>query len=252
MKIKWYRNNEALTAGITLRDEAMLEANNMALHACRNPEEILHNRQQLATALNVKLQDFVCAEQTHSTNGYEVTSTDKGRGARTMTDAIPNTDALYTAEPNMMLCTFSADCVPVLFHHEKTGIIGVIHSGWQGTVKEITPHVFQHLIEERHCDPTYFHVQIGMAISQEKFEVDGDVYEKFARLTYADDHMFYRKQTGKYHIDNRQVVKKQCERMGIPSSQIVVDEACTYASTEGFSYRKNKQAGRHLAFIMKK
>lgn len=252
MKIKWYRKNEAFIAGITLRDDAMLEANNMALHACSNLKEILHNRQQLAAALHVKLQDFVCAEQTHSANVYEVISTDKGRGAWTMADAIPQTDALYTAEPNIVLCTFSADCVPVLFLHEKTGIIGVIHSGWQGTVKEITSHVLKHLIEERHCDPTYFHVQIGMAISQEKFEVDADVHDKFAALAYADEHIFYRKQTGKYHIDNRQVVKKQCERMGIPRSQIAVDEACTYESTDGFSYRKDKQAGRHLAFIMKK
>lgn len=252
MKMKWYKNNEQVIAGITLRDEAALEANNMALHACTDTEEILQNRQRLAEALAVGLDDFVCAEQTHSANFYEVTSADKGRGARTMSDAIPKTDALYTAEPNIVLCTFSADCVPVMFSHEKTGIIGVIHSGWQGTAKEITRHVFQYLIKERNCDPAYFHVQIGMAISQENFEVDRDVQEKFAALGYADECMFYREQTGKYHIDNRQVVKKQCELVGIPSSQIAVDEACTYESADGFSYRKDKQAGRHLGFIVKK
>ena len=55
-----------------------------------------------------------------------------------MDTAIPDTDALYTYEPNLVLCSFTADCVPVIFYNEVNGLIGVIHSGWQGTVKEIT------------------------------------------------------------------------------------------------------------------
>ena len=58
----------------------------------------------------------------------------------------------------------------------KKGLIGVIHSGWQGTVKEITTKLFDHLIHVEQCDPKDFRVQIGAALSQEKFEVDEDVY----------------------------------------------------------------------------
>ena len=32
-----------------------------------------------------------------------------------MDTAISNTDALYTLEPNLLLCSFTADCVPVIF-----------------------------------------------------------------------------------------------------------------------------------------
>ncbi len=46
--------------------------------------------------------------------------------------------------------------------------------------------------------------------------------------------------------------KKQCELAGIPSKQIDIDATCTYLSPNGFSYREDKQAGRHLSFIMRK
>lgn len=91
------------------------------------------------------MDNFVCANQTHSANFHRVTIEDKGRGARTKDTAIPDTDALYTFESNIILTSFSADCVPVIFYNKVNGLIGVIHSGWQGTIKEVTLKLFRHL-----------------------------------------------------------------------------------------------------------
>jgi len=251
MKTNFYVNNKTC-AGMTMMDKAEPESNNMALHVCNNPDHVLANRKRLAALLHCKLEDFVCANQTHSSNFYQVNHADKGRGADRMDTAIPDTDALYTYEPNLLLCSFTADCVPVIFWNEISGVIGVIHSGWQGTVKEITPKVFEHLIKVEGCDPRHFYIQIGAALSQEKFEVDEDVYVKFKDLSYAGDFIYYNDMTHKYHIDNQLTVKKQCELAGIPTEQIIIDRTCTYVSPEGFSYRRDKKSGRHLNFIMKK
>lgn len=247
-----YVHNEKWVAGMTMKDETQPEDFNMALHACENPDHVLKNRRQLANFLNCELEDFVCALQTHSANFYQVTHMDKGRGADELETAIPDTDALYTYKPNLLLCSFSADCVPVIFYHEKSGATGVIHSGWQGTVKEISLKLFQHLIQVEQCDPNDFHVQICPALSQEKFEVDEDVYVKYKALNYADDWIEYNERTGKYHIDNQQTVKKQCLLAGIPEDRIQVDPTCTFQSPNGFSYRQNRKSGRHLCFIMKR
>jgi YfiH family protein len=252
MKTKMYKNDEHIVAGMTLKDSAELELNNMALHVCENEEAILQNRMKLANLLQCNIEDFVCAYQTHSANVHKVILADKGNGATNVTTAIPNTDALYTDEPNVLLCTFTADCVPVIFHHEEKGIVGVIHSGWQGTVKEITPRVFNRLVNEEGCDPKGFKVILGPALSQEKFEVDEDVYVRFRDLGYANDFMYYKEETHKFHIDNQKTVKKQCELAGIPLENITIDTTCTFISDEGFSYRQDKKSGRHLSFIMKK
>lgn len=252
MKTNIYINNEKFIAGMTMKDDKELENNNMALHACNRTEDVLENRKNLATYLNCELNDFVCANQTHSSNFHRVTLDDKGRGAIQIDNAISDTDALYTYEPNVLLCSFTADCVPVIFYNEVTGLIGVIHSGWQGTVKEITLKLVEHLKQQEQCNPSDLQVQIGAALSQEKFEVDEDVYVKFKELGYANDFMYYNDQTHKYHIDNQQTVRIQCELAGIPSEHITIDPTCTFISPNGFSYRQNKKSGRHLSFIMKK
>ena len=252
MKTKIYIQNEFIIAGMTLKDITEFENNNMALHVCENPNNIIENRKKLANSLHCELSSFVCANQTHSANFHKVTMSDKGSGADQFDTAIQDTDALYTYEPGLLLTSFTADCVPVIFYSEVNGLIGVIHSGWQGTVKEITLKLFRHLITFENCNPKDIHVQIGAALSQEKFEVDEDVAIKFRNLGYADNFINYNDKTHKYHIDNQQTVKKQCELAGIPTEQITIDDTCTFIDPTGFSYREDRKTGRHLNFIIKK
>ena len=194
-------------------------------------------------------EDFVFANQTHSANFHKVTAQDRGRGALRQDTAIADTDALYTFEPDIVLCSLTADCVPVLFYGEDSTLIGAIHSGWQGIVKEITLKLFRHLQQHEHCDLSRVHVQIGAALSQEKFEVDEDVYRKFRDLGYAGPWIAYNAKTKKYHIDNQLTVKKQCELAGIREANITIDRTCTFLDPAGFSYRQDRQAGRHVSFI---
>lgn len=252
MNTKIYLNTDNLIAGMTMKDGAMPESNNMALHACVNTDNITENRKKLAAFLNCGLEDFICACQSHSSNFNKVTHADKGRGSVTMDTAIPDTDALYTFEPDLLLCCFTADCVPVILYDETAGLVGVIHSGWEGTVREITPKVLEHLIRFENCSPCDMHVFIGSSLSQAKFEVDKDVYGRFKALGYADEFIYYNDQTRKYHIDNQFVVKRQCRLQGIPADNISVDRTCTYTDPDGFSYRQDKNCGRHLSFIIRK
>lgn len=251
MTIKYNLDNDYVRAGITMKNPENLEENNMALHCCIDEQAILNNRQALVDALEIDLEQLVCANQTHSANVYKVTTKDIGRGATSAEDAIPNTDALYTFEDGITLGTFTADCVPVTFYEPSRGLIGVIHSGWQGTIKEISSHVLHTLIEDEQIDPSKLIVHIGMALSQEKFEVDEDVYLKFKALGYADDFMYFKEASGKYHIDNQLTVKKQFELAGVPSENITLDTQCTFIEERGFSYRQNRKDGRHLTFIQK-
>ena len=252
MKIKFYENNDQRTLGVTLKDDNFKEQNNMALHVCQNKASILENRQELAKILQSDITQFVCANQTHSANFFKVENEHVGLGASSSESAVSNTDALYTYEPNVVISSFTADCVPVLFYNEKTNLIGAIHSGWQGTIKEITLKLFEHLKIHENCAMQDVKVYIGPAISQDKFEVDADVYDKFKSLGYADEFMYLKESTNKYHIDNKQTVKKQCELAGIPAENITIDPTCTYKSEDGFSYRQDRGTGRHLSFIVRK
>lgn len=252
MKFKRYFQAPNIMAGITVKEPSFPIQNSMALHTGHDPKAVLQNRLALADLVEEPLDHFVCANQTHSDHFYRVEKSDRGRGAVSLDHAVDDTDALYTYEPNIVLTSFTADCVPLLFYHEDNGLIGAIHSGWQGTVKEITKKLFTHLKVQEQCDLSKVHVQLGMALSQEKFEVDEDVYMKFKQLGYADEWMFFKEETGKYHIDNQRVVQKQCELAGIPANHIMVDRTCTFLDDEGFSHRQDRNSGRHVSIIVRK
>lgn len=252
MNYQIHFHEKQILAGTTLRDFDRPEENNLALHIAKDPVKVIANRKALAATLQTDLDYFVIANQTHSANFHRVTKQDAGKGTTTMQDAIPDTDALYTYEPDIVLGSFTADCVPVTFYNETSGIIGVIHSGWPGTTKEITLKLFHQLIDIENNHPEDFHVHLGPAISQDKFEVDMDVQQRYERLGYADAFIYERDATGKYHIDNQQTVREQCILLGIPESQITTDPICTFQSEKHFSHRQDNQTGRHLSFIVRR
>ena len=252
MTIRYYMQSEQLVAGISLKNVQLAEENNLALHVCKTEDAILQNRHLLLAQLKCDATQLVCANQTHSAHFHKVTAADAGRGATTLTDAIPNTDALYTFEKNIVLSSFTADCVPVILYSQTDGLIGVVHSGWQGTVKEITRKLLEHLKQVEQIDLTNVKIIIGPALSQRKFEVDKDVYDQFVALGYAESFMYFKEATKKYHIDNQLTVKKQCLISGVPETNITIDPMCTFESEEYFSYRQNPGTGRHLTFILQK
>ena len=47
-------------------------------------------------------------------------------------------DGVITNEKNLMLLTVEADCVPVYILDPVKKAIGMVHSGWRGTVQRIT------------------------------------------------------------------------------------------------------------------
>lgn len=251
MALSTFLNKNNLFAATTLRNSTRKEENSMGLLAVHDQAAIIENRESVAEYLQIPLEQFVFANQTHSSNFYHVTKEDTGKGAFSRQDAIPETDALYTYDSNIVLNCSTADCVPVLLYNEVTGLIATIHSGWQGTVKEITPKLLKQLIHQENNAPEDIKVILGPALSQKKFEVDEDVYQAYQQLQYADDYISYDATTGKYHIDNQAVVEKQCKLHGIDEEDILKDTTCTYQSEEHFSYRENKTIGRHMSFIVR-
>ena len=91
------------------------------------------NFRRLAGALEIKPEQFVFTDQTHTTNVRKVTRTDAGKGLTKERD-YKDVDGLIADEPGLVLSTFFADCVPLYFVDPVHHAIGMSHSGWRGTV----------------------------------------------------------------------------------------------------------------------
>ena len=251
--IQFYDTPENLIAGTTLKDNQQTLNGNLALHTGEDATQVVENRQTLADALQVDVDQFVFANQTHSKKAYRVKAWDRGRGSLSTEDAVDDVDALYTYESDVVVGVFTADCVPVIFYDEDTGLIGAIHSGWKGTVQDIVSATFAQIKNE---NPDIYMGNIkailGPSIAQKSFEVDKDVADQFKALGYADDFIQWDDKGQKYLVDNQATVAEQLKRVGVLENNITVSDQDTFEMVDGFSYRLDKTLGRHFNFITRK
>ncbi|MDK6805759.1 peptidoglycan editing factor PgeF [Aerococcus sp. UMB7834] len=247
-----YSSPSSIIALTSLRQADWPEEGNFALRQAKDKAGVVANRQRILGEFDLDLGQVVMPQQTHSAHCYQVGQEDLGRGARSAETGIADCDGLYTFDKGIIVGVLTADCVPVLFYEEGSGLVGAIHSGWRGTVQEISRKAFDQ-IKEAHPQVAIDQVQvhIGPALSQEKFEVQADAYQAFHALAYAEDSITYRESSQRWHIDNQAVVAKQCQLSGIPAANIHIHHHCTYQNPDSFSYRENGTPYRHGHLIVR-
>ena len=250
--INWF-SIEELYAGTTLKDQNHLLDNSMALHTTEQVDAIIANRNNLMNELNFELNNCVFANQTHSSSIHKVTKQDIGAGAFNIENAIDNCDALYTKEKNILLGVFSADCVPILIYDREQHIIAAIHAGWKGTTQQITKKMLDILLYDENCDVNELYVYIGPAIEFLNFEVDQDVVDEIKKLPFNSECFIIPKDNGKFLVDLKGINYQILLNAKIPDTHIFVHHGDTYEDEENFfSYRKRKENGRNMTFILQK
>ena len=98
-----------------------------------DPDAVLENYRRMAAALNMRVEDMVLSDQTHTTNVRVITEEDRGKGILRPQD-YSDVDDMITNVPGIVLVTSYADCVPLYFVDPVRKAIGLSHSGWKGTV----------------------------------------------------------------------------------------------------------------------
>ena len=209
---------------------------NLALHVGDTCEKVLSNRKNFAEALGVEAARLTTCAQVHGSKVTVVTQELVGKGAEAFADTIQETDALVTALPDVPLLLFYADCTPVLLADPVTGIIGLAHAGWRGTVAKIARKTVEAMVQEFGCRPENLLGAIGPAIGACCYEVDDFVrnqasgYEQFFAPEEA--------KPGKYMLDLWALNRYQLLESGLKPENIAVAGVCTAHNHELFcSYR---------------
>lgn len=237
---------------------------------------VLENYRRIASILNCEAEDMVASHQTHTTNIRRVRLEDKGKGVVVSRD-YENIDGLITNEPGIALATFYADCVPLYFVDSEKKAIGLAHSGWRGTVRQMGKCMVRAMRENFGSRPEKLFAAIGPSICQECYEVSADVAEEFLTLTQTKEAQealreieesgayAYRggqqrrvvvpgKKEGKYQLDLWLANLMILRCAGIPLAQIAVTDVCTCHNPEYlFSHRASEgKRGNLAAFLMLK
>ena len=244
-------------------------------------EAVMENYRRIAMAMGVSVKDFVCSDQTHTTNVRRVTRADAGKGVIKQRD-YTDVDGLITNEPGLVLSTFYADCVPLYFIDPVQKAIGLSHSGWKGTVGKIGEVTIKAMTKEFGSKPEDLYCAIGPSICQDCYEVSRDVAERFmdAFPEHVDEILFQKTSIDDAAMaevmdrenDNREksVLEKSSEdkfqldlwktneiillEAGVLPEHLAVTNICTCCNpTKLFSHRASKgKRGNLAAFLMLK
>lgn len=245
-----YENNDSILALTTLMHTEQEEQGSLALHCTQNHDAILKNRKVLCDQLHLSLSQFTFLQQTHSDHFLEVTKQDCGKGAYSNDDALFDYDAYYTKDIDHPIGIFTADCLGIVLYDPTSHIIAAIHSGWAGTKKQITAKVLQHLIQKEGLNPTTTKVFLSPCIQFESLEMGKDILDSFLELPYDVSSYIRITSKDKGYLDNRGLNIEMLLQTGILPTYIYSAPYDTFVDAHMFSYRRNKQCGRHLTMIM--
>lgn len=217
-----------------------------------DPDAVMENYRRMAAALNMRVEDMVLSDQTHTTNVRVITEEDRGKGILRPQD-YSDVDGMITNVPGIVLVTSYADCVPLYFVDPVRKAIGLSHSGWKGTVGHIGQKTVWKMHEVYGSEPKDIVAAIGPSICQSCYEVSDDVAEAFRANFTADEaaDILLDKGNGKYQLDLWKANWYVLTDAGILPEHLSVTDLCTACHPNLlWSHRKtNGQRGGLSAFL---
>lgn len=223
-------------AAISLRSGGVSEGAyaslNPASHVGDDPEAVLKNRALLRQQLALPAEP-VWLNQVH---GVQVVEADQVMG-------LPDADASFTRQAEVVCVVLTADCLPVLFCGDEGEVIAAAHAGWRG----LHAGVIDATIAAMQCRQVQ--VFLGPAIGPADFEVGDEVREAFVAQDAINSRAFQPLAQGKWLADIYQLARHNLLRLGV--DQISGGDWSTVADPQRFySYRREgARTGRMASLI---
>ena len=165
------------------------------------------------------------------------------------TESVRQADIILTDKPELTLYMRFADCVPILFHDPRKGVIGVAHAGWVGTLRDVATAAINAMTKQYGSNPADVIAGIGPSIGPDHYEVGSDVILQVMQKFGDDSEQLLKSNNGKIHFDLWKTNRILLEKAGV--EKIEVAEICTACNTnDWFSHRAEKgRTGRFGALI---
>lgn len=219
------------------------EDGNMSFARDTSREQVQNRFKAVAEKLDLEYTSMVCGHQTHGIKVGHVRPEHGGSGISKPL-FFDETDALITDIPGIALCTIHADCIPVQFWDAEHSAIGAAHSGWKGTLGEISACVVGKMSVCFGTRPEALTVAIGPGICQDCFEISEDVFHafrsKFPELCNKESFVKEGTAQGKWLLNLKAFVRESLLQSGVLPEHITVSENCTCCMEQRyFSHRRD-------------
>jgi YfiH family protein len=231
--------------------DGMFKSLNLGLNTGDEPACVRRNYELLCSALGIDPAGFVFTRQVH---GTDIRLASKKDMLPVLSPVPYEADGLITAEKDVPLVIFSADCVPILLYDPVGCAIGAVHAGWRGTVRDIAGKSIEKMVRELGSDPSDIRAAIGPCISVCCYETGGDVAGAVNRTLGSEASGYVIPRGKKYQTDLKGINSLLLTRAGLKPENIAVSPECTSCSCGKYwSHRvtRGKRGSQASIIVMK-
>ncbi|PKN73359.1 MAG: hypothetical protein CVU50_03455 [Candidatus Cloacimonetes bacterium HGW-Cloacimonetes-3] len=194
----------------------------------------------------IPVSRLVIADQTHSDLVHLCREEDCGAGLGDKPQ-IPVVDGFITNIPNQFLLIRTADCTPIILMDNKRMVVSALHSGREGTRKNIAGKAVQLMQEHYGSEVKDICAYIGAGICHKHYEVSEAIYSEYNDSLSA---MGLDPATELHrHIDIRKGIFQQLIQAGITFRNIDNISDCTFESPEYHSFRRDGSHNRQINLV---
>ena len=146
-------------------------------------------------------------------------------------DAILYQDALVAPEAGVNLLVSVGDCQAVILYDPDSGVLGLAHSGWRGSVQNILGATVNQMVDSG-ATASKIIAGIGPSLGPccaEFVNYREELPEHFQEFMPSDN-----------HFDFWAISRHQLTSAGLSSKQVETAGICTKCSSEFFSYRRGE------------
>ena len=211
--------------------EGIYKSLNCGLGSNDKKENVIKNLNKVSEQMNVKKENLVLMNQTHSNKVVVVDEKNKNNKKLVA-------DALVTNLKGLALGVLTADCAPIILYDEINQIIGCIHAGWKGARSGIIENTLKKFREINRNNK--ISASIGPCIGDRSYEVDLEFYKIFLKNSKINEKFFSKKDNNKFFFNIRGYVNDKLSSLGVFNvDNINVD---TFKDVDNFfSYRRSKK-----------
>jgi len=192
------------------------------------PDNVRANLRRAEAALNLPPAAFV--RQTHGVN-ITVVRPGEAYHPRDHQEAREDFDALLAPEPGVNLLVRVADCQAVILYDPTSRLLGLVHSGWRGSVQNILGLTTARMIEMG-AAPECLLAAIGPSL--------GPCCAEFVNHRRELPEHFREHLVAENHFDFWAISRRQLTTRGLRPENIETAGVCTKCSPEFFSYRRGE------------
>jgi hypothetical protein len=170
-------------------------------------------------------------------------------GPRPLDTEYQKADIMLSDNPQVTLFMRFADCTPILLHDPKNDVIGIVHSGWLGTVRGAVREAVKAMQERYGSDPAGILAAIGPSIGPDHYEIGEDVIVQVKEAFGAEGESLLKAHGDSIHFDLWKANETLLQDAGV--KQIETARICTACNTEDwYSHRAEKgKTGRFGALF---